>query len=128
MFLRLLRCIALIVVLVSVPAVIVSAGDFECNQVTEIPQAECEALVALYNSTDGDNWTTNLDWLVTNTPCSWFGLACYSGHVGDLFLYDNNLSGAIPSELGSLSELQFFSIYENSVLVSGKVELQKGTD
>ena len=29
---------------------------FDCGEVDEIPQAECEALVALYNSTDGANW------------------------------------------------------------------------
>ena len=33
-----------------------------CTIQTEIPQAECEALVALYNSTDGDNWTDNDGW------------------------------------------------------------------
>ena len=31
-------------------------GPVSCTNVTEIPQGECEALVALYQSTDGDNW------------------------------------------------------------------------
>ena len=30
--------------------------QFDCSTVTEIPQQECEALVALYDSTNGDNW------------------------------------------------------------------------
>ena len=37
------------------------AAFTSCADVTEIPQSECEALVALYNSTDGDNWYTNTD-------------------------------------------------------------------
>ena len=42
--------------------------QYDCSTVTEIPQDECEALIALYGSTDGDNWTDNTDWLVTDTP------------------------------------------------------------
>lgn len=53
-----------------------------CADVTEIPQAECEALVQLYNSTDGPNWTNNTDWLQTNTPCNWYGVAC----TGQMFI------------------------------------------
>ncbi|MEN8221332.1 MAG: hypothetical protein ABFS56_34295 [Pseudomonadota bacterium] len=40
-----------------------------CGAVTEIPSTECEALVALYNSTNGDGWRNNYGWLKTNTPC-----------------------------------------------------------
>ena len=36
----------------------VTAGVTDCSSVTEIPQSECEALVALYNSTGGASWTT----------------------------------------------------------------------
>ena len=41
----------------------------DCVAVTEIPQVECEALVALYNSTDGPNWedSPGNNWNVTNT-------------------------------------------------------------
>jgi hypothetical protein len=34
-----------------------TSGAFTCASVTELPQSECEALVALYNSTNGPNWT-----------------------------------------------------------------------
>ncbi|EDN70503.1 hypothetical protein BGP_1053 [Beggiatoa sp. PS] len=55
----------------------------DCTTVTEIPQIECEALVALYESTDGPNWTDSPDnnWNVINTPCSWEGITCEAGHV-----------------------------------------------
>ena len=32
---------------------------YDCATNTQIPQAECEALVALYNGTDGANWADN---------------------------------------------------------------------
>jgi hypothetical protein len=63
--------------------------------VTEIPQSECEALVALYNSTNGPGWLDNTNWLETTTPCSWYGVLCSGGHVYDVDLSSNQLSGTI---------------------------------
>jgi hypothetical protein len=62
-------------------------ATFDCTTVTEIPQSECEALVAFYISTGGDNWSRNNGWLQTNTPCTWYGLTCAEGHVTQLELY-----------------------------------------
>lgn len=58
-----------------------SLADFNCANVTEIPNSECEALVAFYNRLDGDNWSNNSGWLSTNTPCDWNGVYCRAGHV-----------------------------------------------
>ena len=52
-----------------------------CAAISEIPQAECETLVVLFDETDGENWIQNTDWLQTNTPCSWYGVHCKNGHV-----------------------------------------------
>jgi len=51
----------------------------DCAVVTEIPVAECETLIALYNNTDGEHWSDNTGWNVTNTPCSWYGITCNGG-------------------------------------------------
>ena len=83
---------------------------FDCTAVTEIPQQECEALVAFYVSTGGDNWRNNTSWLQTNTPCAWYGLACGAGHVSRLEFYDNDLQGHFPEELGALTELAVFRL------------------
>ncbi|MEN8221261.1 MAG: hypothetical protein ABFS56_33910, partial [Pseudomonadota bacterium] len=32
---------------------------YNCKKAIGIPKKECQALVALYDSTDGDNWTNN---------------------------------------------------------------------
>jgi hypothetical protein len=42
----------------------------------QVPQIELDALVALYNSTDGANWTDNTGWMgAAGNECSWFGVA-----------------------------------------------------
>ncbi len=68
---------------------------------------ERDILIALYNATDGSNWTNNSGWLgAEGTECNWYGVNCSNGRVTRLSLGINQLSGAIPPELGQLSELQ----------------------
>ena len=55
-----------------------------CENVTGIPKIECEALVALYNGTNGNEWLNNRGWLTTDIPCSWEGVKCHDGHVAIL--------------------------------------------
>ena len=73
-----------------------------------VPSHEREALVALYNSTDGANWENNTNWL-EGDPCSnlWFGVTCDDSGttVMDISLEVNQLSGPIPPELGELTNL-----------------------
>ncbi len=97
---------------------------FDCSAVTEIPQAECEALVALYESTDGANWTNNTDWLATNTPCSWFGVTCSEGNITQLSLGSNQLNGSIPPEIGNLTLLVYVRLYYNQL--SGPIPSEIG--
>ncbi len=98
--------------------------SFSCSAVTEIPQAECEALVALYNSTSGASWNNNTGWLNTNTPCSWYGVTCETGHVRDIDLYGNRLTGSIPTAVGSLANLQRLRLGDNQL--SGSIPPQLG--
>lgn len=103
----LLVVIALVVSSFQIDWAYAQQNNFTCDIVTEIPQAECKALVALYNSTDGPHWHNNSDWLFTSTPCSWYGITCDARrHVKKLELRDNLLSGNIPPELGNLIGLQ----------------------
>lgn len=71
-----MKSIITIAILIMLPCIIIppaaTAGAFSCVNVTEIPQNECEALVALYNSTNGDEWSPEVirsDW-PTATPAA----------------------------------------------------------
>jgi hypothetical protein len=96
----------------------------DCTQVTQIPQIECEALIALYNSTNGPAWVNNTDWNVTNTPCSWYGISCFIGYVNGIGLDFNKLGGLIPIELGNLSKLKALRLEGNQL--SGSIPPELG--
>lgn len=63
--------------------------------------AEIAALEALYDATDGANWTTNTNWK-TGDPCTnnWHGVTCSGGNVTKIDLDFNSLSGSIPTTNG----------------------------
>ncbi|MDY6993637.1 MAG: hypothetical protein SVR94_13680, partial [Pseudomonadota bacterium] len=86
----------------------------DCNSVTEIPQAECETLLALYQQTDGANWKNNKGWQQTATPCDWYGITCddFLGRVIDIDLSYNRLKGQLP-DLSALTELGFLILTGN---------------
>ena len=83
----------------------------------QIPQIERDALVALYNSTDGANWTDNTGWMgAAGTECFWFGVTCTSGVVTQLSLGANSLTGTIPAELGNLTNLTMLYLNNNELV------------
>jgi hypothetical protein len=46
-------------------------------RVTNVTNAEYNALVALFASTNGPSWKNNTNWLQSSTsPCTWFGVNC----------------------------------------------------
>ena len=63
------------------------------------------ALVALYNATDGANWTNNTNWLSDEPLSEWHGVTVSNGRITGLSLENNQLTGRIPTQLGSLSNL-----------------------
>ena len=58
------------------------------------------ALEALYDATNGANWSRNDNWKTDEPLGQWFGVRTSDGRVVRLELYDNQLSGTIPGEIG----------------------------
>ena len=74
------------------------------------------ALVALYNATDGANWTTSTNWTSEEALSSWYGVTTNSdGRVTALVLNNNGLDGTLPTALGDLSELERLNLEDNAL-------------
>ncbi|WP_088894788.1 DUF4347 domain-containing protein [Leptolyngbya ohadii] len=93
------------------------------------------ALKALYQSTNGANWTDNTGWRdwdfnSTTSPdlsvvSQWKGVELWGDRVASLYLHLNNLSGTIPSELGNLSILYSLDLSANQL--SGTIPSSLGS-
>ncbi len=84
-----------------------------------------EALMALFDSTNGPGWTNSTGWGGTD-PCDpvWFGLTCDAGNVIRLDLDLNQLTGTLPADLQYLSQVQYISLDENNL--SGPIPAELG--
>jgi len=94
-------------------------------------RTERQALVALYEATDGPNWGDDTNWLSVDpitgiqaidnllgfgSVCDWYGVTCSpNGYVTELNLAGNNLYGPIPSEIGELHDLSILILSLNRV-------------
>ena len=75
-----------------------------------------EALVALYNATDGANWRENTNWLSSAPLDDWYGVKTDSdGRVVEVSLWLNKLEGELPSELGNLAKLERLNLPLNGL-------------
>ena len=75
------------------------------------------ALQALYNATNGANWTDDTNWGIAPALSSWHGVTTNSdGRVTELELDGNGLSGTLPTELGDLTELASLRLNGNVYL------------
>ena len=83
------------------------------------------ALEALYDATNGANWSINNNWKTTEPLGRWFGVSTNSdGRVTGLELFNNQLSGTIPGEIGNLSRLAGLTLFGNRL--SGTIPAELG--
>ena len=81
------------------------------------------ALVALYNATNGSNWTNKTNWL-TGPLNTWYGITVTESFVTKIVLYNNNLIGFFPPEIWNLTNLVTLSLGEN--YISGNIPTEIG--
>jgi len=96
-------------------------ADYSCAAQSSIPADQCEALVAIYEATGGEDWLNKTGWLQATDPCQWYGVSCSEGQVVALDLYSNNLTGTLPLDIGGFPYLKTLTINGNPL--SGPVPL-----
>ena len=104
-----------------------TAGDVSATSEITVTNPDRAALVALYNAADGPNWVDNTNWLTDAPLGEWYGVDTdrqgrvvrlnLSGEWDGVALEStpHGLSGAIPSELGSLSSLVLLNLGRNAL-------------
>ena len=108
-----------------------SAGDGEWSaSATGTPAAATSedraALVEFYNATNGANWGNNTNWNSSAPLDQWYGVFTnVNGRVRRLLLSDNQLTGSIPSSLGSLTNLE--RLYLNDNQLTGSIPSSLGS-
>jgi hypothetical protein len=99
-----------------------------------VPAEERAALIAFYNTANGDGWKDNSGWktppldtdgfAMPGTENDWYGIKVENDHVTSISMIDNGLSGTIAPELGSLGNLEVLNLYINGL--SGSIPPELG--
>ena len=84
-----------------------------------------EVLIALYNATDGPNWSRSDNWLTDAPLESWYGVsATTEGTLVDtLVLRKNGLRGPVPQSLVQLRNLEWLDLHDNELTGTIPTEL-----
>ena len=114
-----------------------TSGDYSgAAEITTVENPDRAALVALYEATDGPNWTDNTNWLTDAPLEEWYGVETNTlGRVTGLDLageqdYEtyqptrHGLTGPIPPELANLSALERLDLSYNGL--SGPIRPELG--
>jgi hypothetical protein len=88
----------------------------QCTGFAGLLLTDCQALVALYQSTGGPGWTTRTGWF-TSGMCSsvWEGIECTAGRVSEISLPGNNLVGSLPPTFTSMTGLRIIDLAGNDI-------------
>jgi|SoiMethySBSTD1v2_1073268.scaffolds.fasta_scaffold05971_11 hypothetical protein len=96
--------------------------DYGWFKTRPVPASERAALVALFEATEGHNWTHKVGWLgPPGTECNWHGVDCDSKfseettNVTSIDLFQNNLRGVVPEAFGDLPHLTSLGVYGNEL-------------
>ncbi|MGA7615944.1 MAG: fibronectin type III domain-containing protein [Thermoanaerobaculia bacterium] len=96
-----------------IPAMALVFATIAPSATAAIPSSERDALIAIYDSTNGDQWQSNANWKgAPGTECTWDGVTCdTSGSaVTGLDLAWNNVKGTLPPQIRNLTNLEVLDL------------------
>ena len=86
---------------------------FTITSVAQISENETAALKDFYRATQGDHW--NQKWDLKKPVTEFDGVTIENGHVTEIRMLFNNLSGHLPSSLSNLTELKVLELSFNQL-------------
>jgi len=81
-------------------------------------------LSTLFFATKGDEWSSKTNWATSVNQCNWERVACAAGEVTELSLFNNNIGGTLPKEIGLLTNLTMLDFEDNEL--SGPIPTKIG--
>ncbi len=112
---------------ISIIALVILLIGIAFNANAAISPTERAALIALYNSTNGDGWADNSGWKTPplagdgfsepGTEDDWKGIVVNNleNTVAEIISYSNQLSGNIPPEIENLTNLTMLILSDNKL-------------
>ena len=103
-----------------------TSGDVSQNVTITVmtPSPDRETLIAIYNATDGPNWTQQENWLSEAPISTWYGITTNDiDRVTKIDLTGVGMAGPFPAELGQLAYLDSLDVAANDLTGSIPVEL-----
>ncbi len=90
--------------------------DAGAAHIFDLASTDRAALIALYNATNGPNWSRKTNWLSNQALDNWFGVNTDGdGRVTEIDLSNNNLNGELPAALGALPALRRITLRDNNL-------------
>ncbi len=85
------------------------------NMINGVVEQDYNALVDLYNSTNGSAWNNNKGWLSDIDVSEWYGITVNRARVVNIGLSNNNLNGELQETLGNLDKIGSIDMSYNSI-------------
>lgn len=89
----------------------------------QVSESEATALKDFYTATQGNNW--NQKWDLNGAVANFPGVTVENGHVTEIRMLFNNLTGQLPSSLSGLTKLRILELSFNKL--SGEIPSSFGT-
>ena len=86
---------------------------FSTSMLANVSRVEKDALVKLFESTNGKQW--NVKWDLSTSVATWYGVKVENDKVISVNLQNNNLVGEIPAEILNLKNLRELHLHKNKI-------------